>query len=96
MLCFFTDTRVEISPMSWLSDNITLAAIGVTIGALLLVLLCLGFWIVKSRHRRQEKLERRNSIRASIRSNRSFMSSTSGLSDYPYRQRVMSVSTISG
>ncbi|CAG0896137.1 unnamed protein product [Darwinula stevensoni] len=85
-----TDTRVEISPLSWLSDGITLAAIGATIGALLLVLLCLGFWLVKSRHRRQEKLERRNSIRASVRSNRSFMSSTSGLSDYPFRQRMMS------
>lgn len=51
--------------------------------ALLLVILCVAFWVSKSKHRAEQRFERRNSIRASIRSSRSFnsLASSSGFLD---------------
>lgn len=46
--------------------------------------MCVGFWFCKSRQRYREKLERRNSIRASIRSNRSL----TGFSELGYKRRL--------
>lgn len=61
----------------------TVALLGASAGALLLIVLCVAFWASKSRHRAEERFERRNSIRASIRSSRSFnsLASSSGFLD---------------
>ncbi|XP_074593530.1 C-type lectin domain-containing protein bark beetle [Brevipalpus obovatus] len=53
----------------------------------ILTLLCLLCWTCKSRERHKEKLERHNSIRASIRSNRSLASSAS-LNENAYRRQI--------
>lgn len=52
-----------------------------------LAFLCLLCWTCKSRERHKEKLERHNSIRASIRSNRSLASSNS-LNEIAYKRQI--------
>ncbi|XP_067009482.2 protein bark beetle [Anabrus simplex] len=65
------DPKVHIDPLSWRDDVLTVAVIGVVGLAILLVAIAGGCWYTKSRHRRAERLERRNSIRQSLRSLRS-------------------------
>lgn len=53
------------------TDLLTIAALSAAAAALLLVVTCIMFWVCKSRQRQKERLERRNSVRASKRSLRS-------------------------
>ena len=68
------DPYVILDPLGWTDDALTVALLGASAAALLLVILCTAFWVTKSRHRAEQRFERRNSIRASIRSSRSFNS----------------------
>ena len=72
-----------LDPLGWTDDALTIALLGASAAALLLVLLCAAFWVSKSRHRAAQRFERRNSIRNSIRSSRSFnsLASSSGFLD---------------
>ena len=72
-----------LDPLGWTDDALTVALLGASAAALLLIVLCVAFWVSKSRHRAEQRFERRNSIRASIRSSRSFnsLASSSGFID---------------
>ncbi|KAF8773809.1 Protein bark beetle like protein [Argiope bruennichi] len=78
------DPEITVSTRLWFMEPLTIAFLGVTAFALIFVVLCVGFWLCKSRQRYREKLERRNSIRASIRSNRSL----TGFSELGYKRRI--------
>ncbi|KAI2799648.1 hypothetical protein BLOT_011554 [Blomia tropicalis] len=58
----------------WYQETLGIAAIAISLVTAILSIACISCWICKSRHRHMEKLERRNSIRASIRSSRSMAS----------------------
>ncbi|CAM1311440.1 Uncharacterised protein g5687 [Pycnogonum litorale] len=64
------DPDILISFDDWYLDTMTVVALCVVIIALVLVAMCAAFWLCKSKRRQKEKLERRNSIRSSIHSNR--------------------------
>lgn len=84
---------MHIDPLSWRKDVIAvgvLGAIGVTLALLAAVI---GLWVSKSKKRRVERLERRNSIRQSLHSLRS-VGSTSGFTELAYRRRPLTVSII--
>lgn len=87
-----SDPDETIDKYAWVSDTLALAAIAATVGCLILVVACVSCWVCKSRHRRKERIIRRNSIRASIRSNRSAMSAMSttsgGFSDNGRRRII--------
>lgn len=72
-----------LDPLGWTDDALTVALLGASVAALLLIILCVAFWATKSKHRAEERFERRNSIRGSIRSIRSFnsLASSSGFLD---------------
>ncbi|XP_076338817.1 protein bark beetle-like [Tachypleus tridentatus] len=61
------DPEITVSIHYWYQNPVGSAALGVSAGAILFISLCVSFWVCKSRHRQREKLERRNSIRASNR-----------------------------
>ncbi|XP_049764444.1 protein bark beetle [Schistocerca cancellata] len=78
------DPKVNVDPLSWRRDALAVSVLGAVCVALLLVMLAAACWWAKSRHRRVERLERRNSIRQSLRSLRSVgMSSTTELDPRP-------------
>lgn len=87
-----TDPKVSINPFAWTADSMTIGALVVSLLALILIVFILVFWYSKSKQRRVERLERRNSIRASIRSSRSF-TSMSALSEAGYRRRMAEIVT---
>lgn len=81
------DPEIGISTATlafWYQEPLGMAAMGITLITCILSLACVCCWICKSRHRHLEKLERRNSIRASIRSSRSFASMNTINSDGNY------------
>ena len=80
----FSDPKIYVDPLSWTEDFITIFSLATAGGGLLLVILCLAFWASKSRHRAAERLERRNSIRAS---RRSLAMSTASLSELGHARR---------
>ncbi|XP_069990075.1 protein bark beetle isoform X2 [Penaeus vannamei] len=84
-----SDPDETIDKFAWASDTLALAAIAATAGCLILVAACVSCWVCKSRQRRKERIIRRNSIRASIRSNRSAMSTTSGGFSDNGRRRII-------
>lgn len=57
-----------INPLSWQSDIVAVAVISAFIFALLLLFLFGFCWCSKSHHRHVQRLQRRNSIRQSLRS----------------------------
>lgn len=76
------DPEIGISTATlayWYQEPLGIASIAISVVTAVLCLSCIFCWICKSRHRHLEKLERRNSIRASIRSSRSFASSMNTL-----------------
>ncbi|KAK4322844.1 hypothetical protein Pmani_006428 [Petrolisthes manimaculis] len=85
-----SDPDKTIDKFAWTSDPLAVAAIAVTIGCIVLVVACVSCWCCKSRQRRKERIWRRNSIRASIRSNRSALSTTTsgGFSDIAQRRII--------
>ncbi|KAI1309118.1 Protein bark beetle [Halotydeus destructor] len=68
------DIRVFIG--SWYREPLGIAALAVSTVTAILTMCCLCCWMCKSREKAKEKLQRRNSIRASIRSNRSVIYSS--------------------
>ncbi|KAG1658471.1 Protein bark beetle [Nymphon striatum] len=77
------DPDIVVSFDLWYKDIMTVIALSVVLCALLLMIPCIIFWVCKSRRRHKQTLERRNSIRASIRSNRNAM----GFGELGYKRR---------
>ncbi|GLH02202.1 LOW QUALITY PROTEIN: Protein bark beetle [Gryllus bimaculatus] len=84
------DPKVHIDPLSWRDDILTVVVLIMVGIAILLIAVAAGFWYTKSRHRHAERLERRNSIRQSLRSVRSvgLASSHGAFSDLAHRQKT--------
>ncbi|XP_043270872.1 protein bark beetle isoform X2 [Venturia canescens] len=80
------DPRVYIDPLSWRKDMVAVGVLGAIGAALALLAAAIGFWISKSKRRKLERLERRNSIRQSLHSLRS-VGSTSGFTELNYRRK---------
>lgn len=82
-----------MDPNDWSKYDVAYVAVGIVAGTILIVLIFIMFWLCKSRQRHLEKLERRSSIRSSIRSASSRSlggSSTFGSSDLAYRRKMLS------
>jgi hypothetical protein len=80
---------VYIDPLAWTEDVAAVAVMGFVALALVLVLLIAGLWYGKSKRRNVERLERRNSIRASMHSLRS-INSSHGFNQLGYRRGAVS------
>ncbi|CAG5108295.1 Similar to bark: Protein bark beetle (Drosophila melanogaster) [Cotesia congregata] len=80
------DPRVYIDPLSWRKDVVAISVLGAFGVAIALLAFAIGFWISKSKKRKVERLERRNSIRQSLHSLRS-VGSTSGFTELAYRKK---------
>ncbi|RWS09858.1 uncharacterized protein B4U79_09122 [Dinothrombium tinctorium] len=77
-LPFLCEKDLDVSLVAyWYREPLGIAALTVSTITAMITLCCLICWLCKSREKYKEKLQRRNSIRASIRSNRSYVSSTS-------------------
>jgi len=88
------DPKVRIDPLAWTNDSVTIGAMVAGFVALVLIIFILVFWYTKSKQRQMERLERRGSIRASIRSSRS-LTSMASLSEAGYRRRAEIVASVS-
>ncbi|XP_055855042.1 protein bark beetle isoform X1 [Episyrphus balteatus] len=62
------DPKVVIDPLSWRADVFAISIISAFILALILLILMAVCWYAKSKHRHVQRLQRRNSIRQSLRS----------------------------
>lgn len=62
------DPQVQINPLSWSADVGTMAMIAALILTMFLLCICCCCWWRKSKVRHSQRLQRRNSIRQSIRS----------------------------
>ena len=99
---FLLPTLCELDPhvspgfsIHHLEDYVTIASLCAAIGCFLLIVLICILWCSKSRARKKERFERRNSIRLSKSSlgSRSLASMQSaGFSDINYRRRMISQS----
>lgn len=90
ILWILLDPRVSIDPLSWRRDIVAIGVLGAVGFALALLAAVIAFWVSKSKNRKLERLERRNSIRQSLHSLRS-VGSTSGFSELPYRRKPIAV-----
>lgn len=84
---YISDPKVFIDPLAWTDDIVAVAVMGFVALALILVAVIAGCWYSKSKHRHVERLERRNSIRASLHSVRSIASSQGGFNELGYRRK---------
>ncbi|XP_018046380.1 PREDICTED: protein bark beetle [Atta colombica] len=80
------DPRVNIDPLSWRKDIVAVGVLGAVGVALALLTAAIVLWASKSKKRKLERLERRNSIRQSLHSLRS-VGSTSGFTELAYRRK---------
>ncbi|XP_015594324.1 protein bark beetle isoform X2 [Cephus cinctus] len=80
------DPRVNIDPLSWRKDIVAVGVLGAIGVALALLAAAIGLWVSKSKRRKVERLDRRNSIRQSLHSLRS-VGSTSGFTELAYRRK---------
>ncbi|XP_011334038.1 protein bark beetle isoform X2 [Ooceraea biroi] len=80
------DPKVSIDPLSWRKDIVAVGVLGAVGVALALLTAAVALWISKSKKRKLERLERRNSIRQSLHSLRS-VGSTSGFTELAYRRK---------
>ncbi|KAL9707408.1 hypothetical protein quinque_010926 [Culex quinquefasciatus] len=62
------DPKVQIDPLYWRADTVTWAMVSALLLVFLLLLLICVCWVCKSRYRQTQRLQRRNSIRQSMRS----------------------------
>ncbi|KAH8259932.1 hypothetical protein KR038_005318 [Drosophila bunnanda] len=62
------DPRVIIDPLSWRADIFAISIISAFVLAIILLILVAFCWFAKSKHRHVQRLQRRNSIRQSLRS----------------------------
>ena len=83
------DIRVVID--QWYREPLGIAALAISTVTALLSLCCISCWLCKSREKAKEKLQRRNSIRASIRSNRSAYPSNNSLNEIAYKRQLEKV-----
>ncbi|XP_043645719.1 protein bark beetle [Drosophila teissieri] len=63
-----SDPRVIIDPLSWRADIFAISIISAFVLAIILLILVAFCWFAKSKHRHTQRLQRRNSIRQSLRS----------------------------
>lgn len=68
IILLFFYFKVVLSPLSWQTDIVAVAMISAFILALLLLFMFVFCWCSKSHHRHVQRLQRRNSIRQSLRS----------------------------
>jgi cbb3-type cytochrome oxidase subunit 3 len=62
------DPKIIINPLSWQADIVAISVISLFFVGIFFIC-CIGyFWFAKSKRRHTQRLERRNSIRQSIRS----------------------------
>ncbi|XP_070163334.1 protein bark beetle [Polyergus mexicanus] len=80
------DPRVNIDPLSWRKDIVAVGVLGAVGIALALLTAAIALWVSKSKKRKLERLERRNSIRQSLHSLRS-IGSTSAFTELAYRRK---------
>nr|KAF7437889.1 hypothetical protein H0235_000280 [Vespula pensylvanica] len=80
------DPKVYIDPLSWRKDIVAVGVLGALGVALALLTAAIVLWVSKSKKRKLERLERRNSIRQSLHSLRS-VGSTSGFTELAYRRK---------
>ncbi|XP_020286537.1 protein bark beetle isoform X2 [Pseudomyrmex gracilis] len=80
------DPKVHIDPLSWRKDIVAVGVLGAAGVALALLTAAIALWVSKSKKRKIERLERRNSIRQSMHSLRS-IGSTSGFTELAYRRK---------
>ena len=94
-LPFFCEKDPDIHVLinaEWYKEPLGLAALTISSITFSLTLCCICCWLFKSREKAKEKLQRRNSIRASIRSNRSFVgSSNHSLNEIAYKRQLEKV-----
>ncbi|XP_037927279.1 protein bark beetle [Teleopsis dalmanni] len=62
------DPKVVIDPLSWRADVFAISIISAFILAIILLIMVAFCWYAKSKHRHVQRLQRRNSIRQSLRS----------------------------
>ncbi|TMW54841.1 hypothetical protein DOY81_000074 [Sarcophaga bullata] len=62
------DPKVIIDPLSWRADIFAISIISAFVLAIILLILVAICWYAKSKHRHVQRLQRRNSIRQSLRS----------------------------
>ena len=60
--------QVVIDPLSWRADIFAISIISAFVLAIILLILVAICWYAKSKHRHVQRLQRRNSIRQSLRS----------------------------
>lgn len=68
MTNFNQSFQVTIDPFSWQTDVTAMTVISIFFLAIILLVLFVFCWCSKSHHRHVERLQRRNSIRQSLRS----------------------------
>ncbi|KAF7992731.1 hypothetical protein HCN44_005075 [Aphidius gifuensis] len=82
------DPGIRINPLSWKADVVALGVFSACTIAIALLAIAICFWISKSKRRKVERLERRNSIRQSLHSLRS-IGSTTGFTELSYRRKPL-------
>ncbi|XP_045480313.1 protein bark beetle isoform X1 [Harmonia axyridis] len=87
------DPQVTIRIIPLTDDIVTLSIVSGAIVALLVLIMVIVCWWMKSKFRQKQRLERRNSIRTSLHSLRSVGLTPSAFSDPGYRRKVGQMST---
>jgi hypothetical protein len=72
----------------WHRHQLVLWLLALCAASATFAMLCVACWFCKSRQRHKQKLQRRNSLRASIRSNRSYSLSDGSLNEYAYKKHI--------
>lgn len=85
------DPQVVINPLKWRDDIVNIAVTGLILGCLISVASVLCCWWTKSKRRRVQRLNRRNSIRQSLTSLRSLSLSQPAFSELNYRRRPVCI-----
>ncbi|CAG9858649.1 unnamed protein product [Phyllotreta striolata] len=87
------DPKVQIRILPLANDVITISVISSIVLAVLLIIVVVACWWAKSKFRKAQRLERRNSIRQSLHSLRSVGLSQGSFSDPSYRRKGAQLST---
>ncbi|XP_060532359.1 protein bark beetle isoform X2 [Cylas formicarius] len=87
------DPKVTIRILPLANDTVTLAVFGSLAVALVLIAIVIAFWWSKSKYRKAQRLERRNSIRQSLHSLRSVGLPPGSFNDPGYRKKASQMST---
>ncbi|XP_056639840.1 protein bark beetle [Diorhabda sublineata] len=87
------DPKVQIRILPLADDMITISVISSLVLAVILIIIVVACWWTKSKVRKAQRLERRNSIRQSLHSLRSIGLSQSSFADPGYRRKANQQST---